>query len=893
MARKKEPIRVIEDFAGIDYYSSDLTRTENAFKSLQNFQFGEGAEIVGRKGFQACGQKGGFIGGHVYTYLNTTSGATEEEILAANDHLWRLTSSSFTIAYSGGGTWYYRMQQSGSAFALQITDSASAGAVIALGDGASDTPYTVADLFAAIDALAGFSCAWAAGVEFAKVNGAQAGVSVITVDAGHTYAVGDIITLYDHATSRLTQRILTATAATTLTFNAAFGVVTVADNQDIGPTAVPAAAGLRQITLTDDMGASEAVPFMYWEPVKFNYIASIATAPFEFGAQATNGTVSLVNANDVCYAGQTKRTVGDDVQSETDPDGKILKYDGNRIYRAGMIEGGFSSFTPGAGSATYRYIVTREQTDHRGNIVEGDPSPISTQENAALNTTCVLTNIQTSGNAGWFNTAAAIVDGNQSSGSTITVDAGHTLRAGDTVSIYDSVTGGIVRRTLTSVTATTLVWAATTSITVIDTMAVSCGLVNKIWRTKDRGVDFYFVIEIPNNPFSGTSTVTDSVADASLAIKYEFPLSGEEHDPPPAANFLCMHQGALIGAGDRQQPNTIIRSMPGYLEYFPASTSSLDIPSSVLGSITAIGSDSDNRLAVFKPNAYYDIEGDLETGALNVRTVHERDYGVISHQSLVRIKDELVGVGALGVVAVKNGELSAVKGLPVRPAFTQAPAAGNITSVVCANDHRNLMLRVYVESEDDVVPAFVADYEETPGSDIFTWFDWAYAAAVAPVNGVLVSSRDLYNIGSAQFFKELNLTTDDTAFPYVLNHSDNAADIEYVMRTTGFHRGSPRQDKRFQTLTLFNYAPLIDPLSIDSSFPLTIKTYRNRSATPHTNTTKTLGGNDLDELTVDLKDGKARMMTFEVICNTTFQSPRFNGFEIWVTRDHPDDEIAE
>ena len=748
MARKKEPIRVIESFAGVDYASSDLTRPENAFKSLKNFQFGEGSEIVGRKGFQACGQRGGFLGGHVYSFLNTTSGATEEEVLAANDHLWRLTSSSFVITYSGGGIWYYRFYESSAGFDFEIFDSAGATLDVAVGDGTSATPYSVADLFAAIDALAGFSCAWSAGVEYAKVNGAQSGVSVITVDAGHTYAVGDIITLYDHATSRLTQRILTATSGTTLTFNSAFGVVSVVDNQDIGPVAVAAAAGLRQHLVGTDMGASETVSFTHWEPVKFNYIANVATAPIEFAAQATNGTISCVNANDVCYIGQTRRTVADEEQSETDPDGKILKYDGNRVYRAGMVEGGWSSFTPGAGTATYRYIVTREQTDHRGNIVEGDPSVISVQENAALNTTCVLTNVQTSSNSGWFNTAAAIVNGTQSSGSTLTVDSGHTLRAGDTVSIYDSVTGGIVRRTLTAVTTTSITWSATTSITAIDNMAVSCGLVNKIWRTKDRGVDFYFVIEVPNDPFNATFTVTDSVADASLAIKYEFPQSGEEHDPPPSANYLTLHQGSLVGAGDRGQPNTVVRSLPGYLEYFPAATSSLDVPSSVLGSITAIASDSDNRLAVFKPNAYYDIEGDLETGALNVRTVHERDYGVISHSSLVRIKDKLVGVGVLGVVTVKDGELSTVDGYRIRPAFTQSDALGAISSVVCANDHKNLMLRVYVNSTDSVVPAFVADYEETPDSNEFTWFDWEYASSVAPVNGILVTSMYLYNIGS-------------------------------------------------------------------------------------------------------------------------------------------------
>lgn len=61
----------------------------------------------------------------------------------------------------------------------------------------------------------------------AKVNGAQAGVTTVTVDAAHTIEVGDVIYFFDGITSSYVNRTVTAIAATTITFA---GAVNVADN---------------------------------------------------------------------------------------------------------------------------------------------------------------------------------------------------------------------------------------------------------------------------------------------------------------------------------------------------------------------------------------------------------------------------------------------------------------------------------------------------------------------------------------------------------------------------------------------------------------------------------------------------------------------------------------
>jgi hypothetical protein len=895
---KRNKIRILEDWAGVDYFNSDLTRPDQALINAKNYQFAQGGALVGRRGFQVDGQRGGWRGGQVYSYLNTTSGATEEEVLIANRHLWRRVEGSFTITYSGAGTWFYQVSSLSAGYSFVLGANGGAAMQQSLGYGTEITPYSIHDLTVAIDALANFSCTIP--TPWAQVNGAQSGVSTITVDAGHSLAARDFISLEDRATPDLVARIITSTTATTFTFDSAFGAVDVADNAQIGKGATPAAS-LRvrgASTSLGSTGSSAVVTYYYWEPIRFNYTAGYATYPFEWMYQAGGTTMpSFVNANDVCYIGQASRDIVPSyADADIDPDGKLLKYDGNRVYRAGMLKGAISSTSPSAGSGTYRYLVTREQIDHRGQIVEGEPSDVVSVTSATFPISVFMSCMNSGTGAEWFNLAGAIVNGAQSGAGTqtgLTVDSGHTLVAGDTAAIYDEVTSEIVTRVLTSTTATTLVWASTDAIQVSDNAPVSCNLRQKLWRTKDNGVDFYLVGERPNDYLNATVGIADSVADASLLIKYEFPETGREHNPPPALHYLALHQGCIIGAGYRGEPNTIYVSLPGDIEHFPTATSGIDIPSTVLGPITAIGSDSDNRLAVFKANGYYDIEGDIDLKSINVRAVNEGDYGVASHSSLVKIKDSLIGVGSLGPISVRNGQLNTALARAIRPKFTATGATGAITKAVAVNDSRNLMLRIWVEQYDLngllTIGGFVADYED----DALIWFPWDYGGAVNPNFGILNSSENLFHVTSGHAYREIAYVAEDQATAFFMYH-DNCVAIDYVLKTTPFHAGEPSVDKLFSKLILYSLDSAIEDDYV--SFTSTIKTYRNRSSTAHTSTSRTRqlsAGETAYEEVIKLKDGKARMLSVELQSNTIGHRPLWNGLELVYTNAYDEDEPAE
>lgn len=892
MANKSQSIKVFENWAGVDYSKSDLVRQPNVLANAKNYYFGNGGSIVGRRGFQVVGQKGKFRSGHTYSYLDRTSGETMEEVLAANNFLWRLKTASFTITPTVAVVNYgYTLAVSGSqyVFSLYILSNPGPSQGVSsfnLGLGTEDVPYTIAQLIVDVDALATMTSSNPAGIPYAKVNGNQTSSTVLTVDAGHTISVGDFLQFYNHDPSDpgLVARKVTAKTATTVSFTN-FGSVTVKDDQILGPLASPAAS-IRSTTGNVQTSSPMNIEFYYWEPVDFNFSSGYATWPLEFSWQTTDPKPhSYVNANDVCYIGSTKRDLFIRAQLDGDPDGKLLKYDGVRIYRAGLPQASISSVTPTGGALTYRYIATYETMDAQGNIVEGRESSITTTTSAALSISVVVNSLQQATSNAWFNIVQAQANGAQAGVTTgVTVDSGHGIKAGDIVSIYDSITSALVRRKITSVTATTLVWDATTAINVPDNVFISPTTI-KIWRTKVNGADFYLVNQACNDASSSTVTFTDNMADASLVIKYEFPEEGQEHDLPPCMNYLCLHQGALVGAGDREQPNTVVYSIPGFLEYFPRGTNSIDIPSTVRGPITAIGSDSSSRLAVFKSTCYYDVEGYLDTGGLAVNVINERDYGVISHSSLVKLRSQLLGFGLLGPIVVKDGQMTTSISEPIVPIFRRDNVIGTITGAHAINDASKGIIRAWVNDAGTVIQGFAGDYQ-----DGLAWFPWDYSSEVRPVNGMTVSSTDLYNI-SDSVFREINLTESDNALPSDHYH-DNCSAIDYKLKTTALCNDAPKIIKTWRRLALYSYDSSFEDDYV--AFTTTVKTYRNRGSVAHTSTSKTFsGGESAFVQEVNLKDNQAQHLSIELETNTVGQRPMWNGFEVLVRQPTSDEEMSE
>lgn len=114
---------------------------------------------------------------------------------------------------------YARTDAKGNIIEGEDSDDTLAVATHTVGLATSDIALTVDNLTASSNT--NFA------IKGAQANGLQAGVTTLTVDAGHTIVVGDTIYLYDTATSAYVTRVVTGIAATTITFA---GAVSVADN---------------------------------------------------------------------------------------------------------------------------------------------------------------------------------------------------------------------------------------------------------------------------------------------------------------------------------------------------------------------------------------------------------------------------------------------------------------------------------------------------------------------------------------------------------------------------------------------------------------------------------------------------------------------------------------
>lgn len=914
MASKRKRIQLFEDWAGVDYLSSDLTRANNAFKDLTNIQFSRCSNLTGRRGFQIASPKVGAIAGHTYSYLDRETGETKEEILLANKFLWRYVeqygnvnnlpdSGAINISYTSapGDYCYFKMDvNSNGYYEFKLYEVISGNTSLALtyncgtGTEALGVVKTIKDLQEAIDALPRITATVSYSI---KVNGTQSNVSTITVDAGYTFGgIGTQIQFYDSSTNQLVVRTITGATATTISFNSAFGNVSVVDNQQLTVTGTPAAC----LSMTDIgyvlavHGSSGYLYVPHLEPVKFNESAGSpdALGPLQWQDRASylfnNTRVSFCNANDVCYIAQSSTPLSREVDDSrrTDNTGKLLKYDGNRVYRAGMPRGELwedLGVSVSAGSNTWRYLTTYEYTDHQGNIVEGNPSKITTVTSAATPVTVTLRCLQ--GANDWFNTAGAKINGAQSGAGTstsLTVHTGHTLQVGDKVVFYDANTSGLVTRTLTGVSTTQIAWDFETDVSVANNAPISNGLLIKLWRTKNNGVDFYLVSETPNLLNTATINVTDSVADADLEIKYSFPEIGFEHDLPPAVNHIAEHQGILVGTKGANEPNTVFWSTSENLEYWPISANSLDLPSTVSGPITGVGVDSDSRLTVFKKNAIYSINGDLELGAFTIVNITEGDYGLISHTGLTKVKGMLMGVGEKGIFTVKDGQFNNNPGFEIRPAFDQ-PA--ELQRAYLVNDRNGLKVRLWAVDTFSVIKGFVGDYEDT-----LTWFNWDYSSNVRPKYGMVAATNDLFNVGSDYLFREIKDFKESDAEDPKLYH-DNCESIAYTIETKAFHFGSPTTWFTPLRLTIFAVPDYADNVYVQWN-PV-VRTIRNIYWGTHTDSRELFFQNEDFQKEVNLKSGKTRFLGIKMSTNIFGERPMISGLDLLVSLNYDDEENYE
>lgn len=432
---------------GLSTDSDFIRPPQYCSRGTMNMMRDPDSNFTPRRGFQGAVRDRGGLGVATRQITPTILGQTQYQVLTidGDGNLYELERNTLDISYAGP-TWVEL-----SIFVDQRFDPFSLGWSVA--------PWSIAPWGAVTHpGITSFVTVKRAAV----ANGAQAGVNIFNVDNPHVVTFPGVIQFLDQ-NSVIQQRNVTAIGAATVSFDGfpssikdnagidlfydiQFGIgydnpifFTVQDYIDIlniipGITAVdtgntgnltPAAF----LSLTEPLNITNANNYTlaYYEWSEVN-----KTVPVTFqglitaigGGVANIENASFANFEETIYIG-----TGFDF---------IKKYDGQTVYNAGMPEGPYPYTTEvnaGVGAipaGVYTYNVTYEQIDALGNIVEGEQSDTNVFTIAtppSSNVQIVVANL-TAG-SGW-NTDAATVNGNQLNTAIINVNAGHTMKTGDT-----------------------------------------------------------------------------------------------------------------------------------------------------------------------------------------------------------------------------------------------------------------------------------------------------------------------------------------------------------------------------------------------------------------------------------------------------------------------------
>lgn len=872
------------DYKGVDAQSSILEETIGNVNRAVNYEFASSNSLRGRVGCQIAGANGSFFGIFPYSYTRTqdeyqlkyqvasgvfpnqtstlgttkisANGATVNRLIAINNQMWVLDEMVIPVSYVSGTypfTWYTTVTGSLIRFILKAN-----GATILsseLGDGvyyaSAKTIYT---LLGEIDALAELSVnRGTRGVcpPFAIYDASVAPLALgdvgygdsyrITVDAGHTFYPGDIITYRYGSTGILCGGYVIARAATTIDF-VGYLPSAPADNDVLGYMG-QYAASFPISTVTTAASGSLSLVFPYWRLIPFGdkTFGQEFLGPYDTWI---SGPANSVTSNPVTdFAAPPVSTLANNclyVASSSIPSdnsnfwGNLAKTDGVSVMRAGAcyddtyapnLRFPFLTITPVAGGAlpagTYKYKAITRRYDAQGNIVEGTPGQvesvvIAAGQKAQISYGRFGYNVKLGfmARSCFKNTTAA-----PAAGDFFYVDdntggpRNAFIQPGDPVCLLDNaiakpglyfdaaaaVPVGTLHKTVCTdydgASAPSSIRVADSSgYTILNNTAITSGLTIVILRTTAGGNTFYELCEIP---LPGYATlpypdVYDNVLDADLSagVQYIEPEIGKEHNPPPLCSLVCQHQGGLVVARGFNSPNTVSFSTAEGIEYFPLASNSFDVPSTQSGLISAIASDTNDRLAVFKNTAYYDVVGDLDGGAFSVNIKNEGDYGIASQASLVRANGVLIGLSKQGFVRINDGILDSMAFKGINARLINQNYYYNFSCAV--NDASNRSYICSIPVSGNTIPiSLVLDYSK----DEFIVFDRSHHENIDSAGGMAVVDNVLYHMSiTNQFsvFKRLirfngNSPTGEDRDSFI----DNTYAINYVLESEVINMGEP------------------------------------------------------------------------------------------------------
>ena len=531
--------------------------------------------------------------------------------------------------------------------------------------------------------------------------------------------------------------------------------------------------------------------------VAFSYL-SVITSPGTY----TPFTTFYANRNTEAFENASFASLNNILYIATGADA-LAKYDGQRCYRAGMTVGAFTSVTAVAGAVaagTYKWIITYEHVDAKEGVVEGVESDLKTLTTGGVQSfDLVIPTLQPSSG---YVTDQAVVNGLQAGVTTITVDAGHKIKVGDSVYFYDGVSASYVTRTVSAIAATTITISGA-NVNVADNAVISQNLKINIYRTKTTGSIYYLVASVPNDSLNSSITFNDNLADTALGAEYVTPV--KPHTTPPIARYVDVWRGQLICTGIADSVNTVAYSDSEGNEYFP--TDNTFLTESPRGDKNSGLRALDNALYVFKKESIMVITGDLPSASIQVDIASRQGVGCESHASIAEVGGRLWFMSQWGIYSIGPEGLKE-ESANIKQTFELADATYSYQRSVGFfwNDENKYILFIPVETTDGSNNVYATSDSKIFIYDTYwgAWLEWSsmpFAGGIAE------------HMGSLYFCQRRNnpITTNASyAMCQVLNtgdetdYADHTDPIEFVYKTHWESLQTPTVFKKFLRLKIFS-----------------------------------------------------------------------------------------
>lgn len=628
--------------------------------------------------------------------------------------------------------------------------------------------------------------------------------------------------------------------------------------------------------------------------ITFNVLTAIDTPngitnPFSSFYAARNGTdfenASFAVVNDVCYI-----ATGYD---------NLHKYDGNRVYKAGLPQGttpldgagGGGSLTYSAGEL-YQWKYTYEYTDSKENVVESKPTAVTDYTTTGAGQSRQITVYYLQNTSG-FNTDEATINGNQVGVTTIAVTS-NTLKVGDYCYINDGVTSSIVKRKVTASSASSItIEGDAVNVTNAETIS---NIKITLWRTKGDGSLFYLSKEFVNDVGTASVVYDDGTADASLGIQFIEHVTS--HDLPPIGKYLDVWRGTLVISGIKNKVNTVFFSDVDSPEYFPDPDNSFIVDTTFGTKITGIRS-LDNALYVFKNTSISAVFGDFNKDGFTVDTVSDEYVGCQAAQTIREFKGELWFLGEFGIYSISQQGLKE-RSFKIAPRFRKG------------NGYNFKRATGFIEVENDRYVCYVPTTESQSGEIVTTlsaskafiydgiwdaWLEWTsldLSGGMEEIDGEIFFMDRLYSSTHSAVRTYLNkVGNGDIESDY----ADHNAAISISYKTHWETLGEPAVYKRFRRIKVYGVDVSLNNFESSTGFGLTVTTEHDYDVSSESTITMDFTGGSLGwgnsgwgnfpwgesrlySIKNKLKSRKTRALRIAFANNTINENVLISGYEL-------------